>query len=535
MVAETGWATSPISFVLNSGQLALLTGPGGSGKSLFAEKLAGIHRPGIDLRGKLSLTYRESSATFDSRTPRVALVPQDARLAALPTDRVSSLLSAIPDATGWLERLGLDRRRIRSMEFRALSLSERKRVLLVRSLGSYFDLLVVDGYGETLDPHGQGLLLDVVDECCASGKMVLMTSREPEPAGVVANAIAHLGPTRQADSGVMPLLRRSARPPATTQQPPLIEVQDVVVARGRRGLNRRPAAYPVDGATLDIARREVLVLLGASGSGKTTLLESIAGLRTPAHGMIRLSGRNLHDVRGVRQRRLQRQIQLVFQDAPSVLEGRRTVREHLLEAQALGRAKTDEPNQWLERLGLAPHLIDLPADVLSSSEATRVDLARSLAVSPRAVLFDEPRDSGLESDRGVLASVIHAEKFRGLSFLIATSEPEIARTLSDRVAIFDGGQVVEIGTKEEVLNRPAHPRTPAFLEGQPLHRKDQARSPTACAFAESCNRRGDRCEQERPPLRLLSGPSHSSHRVACFYPLRGQEAPPPPSDLTGRW
>jgi len=217
----------------------------------------------------------------------------------------------------------------------------------------------------------------------------------------------------------------------------------------------------------------------------------------------------------------------VFQDATAVLDGNRTVAAHLLEAQSLGGDRSHSPAAWLERLGLSPRLLRAPADQLSASESQRIDLARSLIVSPRLVLFDAPEVSGAESDGGLIASVLASEKANGRAFLVASSNPEIAKSLADRIAILHAGRVIELGTRDEVLNRPGHPVTWAMLHGGEIAPSDPTAPCHGCPHTPLCARRQlPQCNEREPMLApLLHRPDDSEsvvpgqHRVACFQPI----------------
>jgi ABC-type dipeptide/oligopeptide/nickel transport system ATPase component len=210
----------------------------------------------------------------------------------------------------------------------------------------------------------------------------------------------------------------------------------------------------------------------------------------------------------------------------AVLDGEMTVEEHLLEAGRLGHKSANSASVWLERLGLAERLLTVPADVLSSSEAARIDLARSLAVSPRAILFDEPRDAAIGADGGLLTSLISGERAKGTSFLLATSEPDLARQIGDRIAILDSGLLIEMGPREAVLKRPAHPRTLDILAGNPCPQVMQKTVPKGCPFTPDCPRRIPKCELELPHLIPVAGAQH--HRAMCFNQAGTSPAPEAP-------
>jgi ABC-type dipeptide/oligopeptide/nickel transport system ATPase component len=177
----------------------------------------------------------------------------------------------------------------------------------------------------------------------------------------------------------------------------------------------------------------------------------------------------------------------------------------------------------MEKIGLNEELLGMRADVLSASESQRVDLARSLIVSPQLILLDNPEVGAVNADGGVMTALVKAEKGLGRAFLIATNEPETAIALADRVAVLHAGRVIELGRQSDVFRKPAHPVTLAMLEGTSLPATDPTRPPVGCAFAEACAFRQPICQEKEPMLAPLPGRLHlqvaGTHRVACFHPV----------------
>jgi ABC-type Fe3+/spermidine/putrescine transport system ATPase subunit len=220
---------------------------------------------------------------------------------------------------------------------------------------------------------------------------------------------------------------------------------------GAGGDRRRPV---LDGLTLDVDRGEVVALLGPSGSGKTTALRLIAGFETPDTG----GGRVLvegQDVSGLPPAR--RNFGMVFQHY--ALFPHLTVGENVafgLEGRGLGRG------QVRSRVAAALALVDLPdferrrVGEISGGQQQRVALARALAPEPRVLLLDEPLsnlDPALrERTRRELRRAIRRV---GITTLLVTHEQEEAFYLGDRVAVLEGGVLHQVGTPEELYDRPA--------------------------------------------------------------------------------
>lgn len=528
----SGFETERLTFDLDRGQACAVVGRPGSGKSLIFESLAGIVRP-----------HTETLGTFTS--PGRALVPQDARLAALPTDRVWSLVgisglgvrlqqvagtrwptSESEDrATVLMERLRLSPDRLAELSFRDLSATERRGILLCRALLSSPSVLLFDGWDEMTDGPTRRAIADLLRERMQEGLSVIFSSRRhplrdfPEAKVVALGAI-------EPEEVPVPLIQKPTETSPHTH--PLLELNRLGIAKPRlRLLRPRPPALPIDGATLFVRHGETVVLLGAAGSGKTTLLQTIAGLHAPSRGTILVSGHDVTYARGRRARRLRRDVQLVFQDAPSALDGNRTVEALLEEAMTLVDSRAYSPGEWLERLGLPQRLLRARADQLSASESQRVDLARSLVVAPRLVLFDAPGMSAADCDGGLLASLLSAEKAQGRAFLIATTDPEVARSLADRVAVIHAGRIIELGTSREVLDHPGHPVTQALVMGNAIAPTDPTAPSMGCPHVRLCERRKlPFCREQEPMLAPLIDPDHAEdgpaagqRRCACFNPL----------------
>lgn len=525
---ESGVATSPITAQVNASDVLLLVGPRGSGKSIIFEALAGYRRPLTALHG--------------TATGSCALVPQDSRLAALPTDSVWAILGLTRRAfllrkilgfrqTGsrkelraaeLLDALGLRLPQIFDRPLSSLSAGERKRLLCVAALINPPKILLIDGWDDFADPIVRHRLVDVLEELRREGMALIVTAR--------AFPAADLKPSRAFELAALvsvspPPIRQVARSTELHEQSPLLKVESLVVEKKKFewGWGGRSTAYPVDGAHLQLNAGESLVILGPSGSGKTSLLYAIAGLNAASAGTITLRGQDVTHARGRRARTLRRNVQMVFQDAAAILDASRTVREHLQEAVALARTADLDLKAVLDSVGLATTLLDAPVDQLSTSESQRLDLGRSLILKPKLVLWDAPSVSGAETDGPFLTQLLRNEQAQGRSFIIATQSPEIARALGDRIVIMYAGRIVEEGPAHHVLDHPAHPVTAAYLHGSGLSYSDPHAPAMGCPHVKNCpNRRLPLCEQSEPHLAAIApnlSARSSPGQVACFVPF----------------
>ena len=219
------------------------------------------------------------------------------------------------------------------------------------------------------------------------------------------------------------------------------------------------------GVTMTLNRGEVVSLLGPSGSGKTTLLRAVAGLEVPHQGSIRIGDKVVFDgSRRIDVPAEARNLGLVFQSY--ALWPHKTVFDNVaygLKLRSVGSSEVGtRVKTALDQLSLG-HLGQRFPHQLSGGQQQRVAIARALAIKPKLMLFDEPT-SALDPELvgEVLAAMRDLAK-QGLTMIVVTHEISFAREAADRVVFMDGGKVVEMGSPEDVIGNPQHPRTQAFL------------------------------------------------------------------------
>jgi polar amino acid transport system ATP-binding protein len=228
------------------------------------------------------------------------------------------------------------------------------------------------------------------------------------------------------------------------------------------------------GVSLEVRRREVVLMIGPSGSGKTTFLRCINHLEKINSGTIRVNGHLI----GYREQngkmvedkesaiaRQRREIGFVFQRFN--LFPHKTALENVIEAPVQVRGQSaDEAKEvgrsLLERVGLA-HKIDAYPAQLSGGQQQRVAIARALAMRPALMLFDEPT-SALDPEMiGEVLAVMQELAHEGMTMIVVSHEMGFAREAADRVVMMDDGQIIEEGTPEHFFENPTHERTKAFL------------------------------------------------------------------------
>ncbi|CDH46268.1 amino acid ABC transporter ATP-binding protein [Candidatus Contendibacter odensensis] len=240
----------------------------------------------------------------------------------------------------------------------------------------------------------------------------------------------------------------------------MIKVKNLVKVFTGRGQTVRA----VDDASTEVAKGEVVVIIGPSGSGKSTFLRCLNGLEEFDDGQVVIDGidiagskTNLNTVR--------REVGMVFQHFN--LFPHKTVLENVTLAQRVVRKRKaaeaeDRAMQLLIKVGIAEKAQEYPSR-LSGGQQQRVAIARALAMDPKIMLFDEPT-SALDPEMvGEVLDVMKQLAGEGMTMAVVTHEMGFAREVADRVLFMDAGRILEDSPPEQFFTAPKEPRAQMFL------------------------------------------------------------------------
>ena len=240
------------------------------------------------------------------------------------------------------------------------------------------------------------------------------------------------------------------------------------------GSSSKQVVKAVDDISFEIFEGETFGLVGESGSGKSTTGRSILRLNDATDGQILFDGKEIptktKDLKDFRK-----QAQMIFQDPYASLNGRMKVRDIIAEGMDIHgivktRAERDaKVNELLKMVGLNPEHANRYPHEFSGGQRQRIGIARALAVNPRFIVCDEPISA---LDVSIQAQIVNLlkqlQKEQQLTYLFIAHDLSMVKYISDRIAVMYQGEIVELGTADEVYHQPFHPYTKSLLSAIPL-------------------------------------------------------------------
>ncbi|WP_088141753.1 ABC transporter ATP-binding protein [Achromobacter xylosoxidans] len=425
-------------------------------------------------------------------------------------------------AMDWLRRVGIPEpeRRIDDYPFQ-FSGGQKQRVMIAIALAAEPLLLIADEPTTALDVTVQAQVLDLLAGIQREmGMAVLLITHD---LAVVKNVAHHVALMRGGEivesadaeeffrapkhpyarqlfeaiptfekrgtpltaSGREAMARDEARLSARAQARDaavVLDVQDLKVHYPvRKGPLRRVASWvkAVDGVTFTLKAGETLALLGESGCGKTTtgkaLLRLIDGARVS--GRATLQGQDVLSADRRTLQRLRQDIQIVFQDPYASLDPRMRVGDILDEGLASLRTGMDKESRrahaarLIERVGLPSNTLARYPHEFSGGQRQRIAIARALAVEPKVLICDEPTSALDVSVQAQILDLLRELQLElGIAYLFITHNFGVVEYLADRIAVMDGGRIIELGQADAVLHQPRQDMTRRLLAAVPrLH------------------------------------------------------------------
>ncbi|BAY93387.1 MULTISPECIES: dipeptide ABC transporter ATP-binding protein [unclassified Tolypothrix] len=527
---ELNWAVDDVSFTLQSGERMGLVGESGCGKSTLGRAVMRLLPSSSRIEGNVNFLGKKvfdltPQEMRKFRGEVVALIFQDpmTRLDPLMTignHCIETLQAHSPElskkqakekAIATLEKVKIPASRWNQYPHE-FSGGMRQRVAIALALLLNPKLIVADEPTTSLDVTVSAQILQELTRLCAEENMgLLLISHD---LAMVAEYCDRIGVMYQGKMVEMGSTESVFRQPQHEYTRSLLQaalhiqaVDDIANEDWALGSEDIPAQNPilkitelkqhytiepnfierifkaqnqtikaVDGINLELYPGEILGLVGESGCGKSTLSRTILQLIRPTAGKVEFLGQELTTLSRQEIRSSRRQMQMVFQDPHACLNPAMTVGQSigdpLLIHNLADATKAKEQVLWmLQKVGLTPPEVyyqRYPSD-LSGGQQQRVAIARALITRPKLLICDEPvsmLDASVQSQ--VLELMLQLKEEFELTYLFITHDLWLARFLCDRIAVMNGGQIVELGPTKRIFANPQHPYTKTLLAAAPL-------------------------------------------------------------------
>ena len=530
-------AVDDVSFSLHAGETLCIVGESGSGKSITARSILQIvGPPGRIVGGEILFTPPDGPtvdiAKLNPRTAGmrairgrdIAMIFQEPMTSLSPIHRIGWQIME-----GLLAHKLMDRKAARARAIDLLRQVEipnpeqavdrfpfefsggmRQRAMIAMALACNPKVLIADEPTTALDVTTQAEILRLIRRLQqAHGLAVLFITHDM---GVVAqiadNVLVMRGGEVVERAGIQDLFRAPkhpytirllqaatalgmAAPPArklAPQGPAILKIRDLTLtypAQSRLFGKAQPPTHAVRGVSFDLHEGENLGIVGESGSGKTTLGSCLIRVLKPSSGQVTYTMRDgsMREMAGLDRvglKPVHREMRMIFQDPFAALNPRMTVGQCigeplLVNGMMQGEALAQRISDLLGMVGLPPDVAGRYPHAFSGGQRQRIVIARALAPNPRLIIADEATSAlDVTLRRQILDLLLELQPELGLSFIFISHDLGVIRYFCDRIAVMHRGEIVEIGTADDICARPQMPYTQRLLaavpEANPAHR-----------------------------------------------------------------
>ncbi|MBN3739254.1 MULTISPECIES: dipeptide ABC transporter ATP-binding protein [Burkholderia] len=508
-------AVDDVTLAIGRGERVALVGESGSGKSVTALSILRLLRD-AEVSGAIRFAGQDLSTRSERemrglRGSDIAMIFQEPMTALNPLYTIGvqigetivlhdgvSAVEARKRAIALLARTGIAEpdRRVDSYPHQ-LSGGQRQRAMIAMALACRPRLLLADEPTTALDVTIRAQIVDLLlelqrEEAEKRGMAILLITHDLNLVRHFAERVAVMEHGRLVESGPVerifaqpehPYTQRllNSRPQRTVMPvmpiaPVVLDARHVSVqfARKRPGFAGWFGTVPVTAVadvSVSVRQGETLGIVGESGSGKSTLAMALLGLQKTAGGEIEFQGRALSSYRGREQTALRSNMQVVFQDPFSSLSPRHTIERIVGEGLELHRpdmtpdARRAKSLAVLREVGLDRTVLQRYPHEFSGGQRQRIAIARALVLEPRILILDEPTSAlDVSIQQQVLKLLANLQQKYNLGYVFISHDLEVIGAMAHRVAVMQGGAVVESGDVSDIFARPSHPYTQKLLK-----------------------------------------------------------------------
>ncbi|MEP0520217.1 MAG: ABC transporter ATP-binding protein [Hyphomicrobiales bacterium] len=511
-----------LSFSLNRGETLCIAGESGSGKSMTSLAIIGLlPKPAVRVtKGEIIFQNGDLAQASERqlravRGNRIAMIFQEPMTSLNPVLTIGrQLIEAIQAHTS----LGNNEARIKATDAlksvripqpeqrlkqhpHELSGGMRQRVMIAMALALEPDILIADEPTTALDVTVQGEVLELLRDlqkthgtsiilithdmgvvAAMADRVVIMQKGRLVEHGDVADIFADPshGYTKQLLAAVPRLgdgMRKAAQHSNESKdKKTLLEVNDLGVQFDIKGGffgKTTHHVHAVSGVSFEINEGETFSLVGESGCGKSTIAKALTGL-VPSSGNVHLRRAGSSVVTQDSANSRHRDIQMIFQDPYASLDPRMRVGDLVSEPMLIHKIGTVEERkartaELFERVGLQTSQMENYPHEFSGGQRQRICIARALALRPKLIIADESVAAlDVSVQARVLALLKELQQEFGIAYLFISHDMAVVENISDRVAVMYMGQIVEMGSRNQVFSSPQHPYTKRLISAVPI-------------------------------------------------------------------
>jgi len=506
-------AAIDMDYAIRPGEVLAIVGESGSGKSTSSMALLGLLPPNSRVHGSVKLSGREVTTMSPGqlrgiRGKDIAVIFQEPMTALNPVYTVGF---QIVEALRLHFQMAPSEARTRAIELirmvelpnpeqtfdkypHQLSGGQRQRAMIAMSISCDPILLIADEPTTALDVTVQAEILDLLRNLRTrlnsaiilithdlgvvadlADKVIVMKDGRIVERGTVEEIYNHPQHdyTKQLIAAVPHLGQVSARATEQLSEQPVLVLDDVAIEYPKRG--RIPAFRAAEHISFDIKEGEVVGLVGESGSGKTTVGRAIVGLLPIAEGSLKVRGQELREASPRQLKDARKGMGIVFQDPGSSLNPRFPIGQSIGEPIMLTGGIRDKAEvgrrveELLDKVELPRSYRNRYPHELSGGQRQRVGIARALALNPSLLVADEPTSALDVSVQARFLDLLQ-ELQRELRFacLFVSHDLGVVDALAHRIVVMSKGQLVEQGTRDEILRAPKDPYTQRLIAAVPV-------------------------------------------------------------------
>ena len=528
--AERRAVVDDFSFTLAGGETLCIAGESGSGKSMTALAIMGLlPKPGAWLAGgavalgTTRIDELSEACMREVRGSKIAMIFQEPMTSLNPVLTIGRQLTEAIEAHEPVGRAEAKRRAVAALQAvripdaasrlsqypHELSGGMRQRVMIAMALALKPEILIADEPTTALDVTVQGEVLELLRDMQRDlGTAVILITHDMGVVAEMASRVVVMRHGRVVEAGTTEAIFERPREAYTKEllaavsrigsgagrvasrevetasgdgsavspATPIISVRNLAVRFDLRGgiLNRVDRrVHAVEGVSFDIAPGETLSLVGESGCGKSTTAKALAGL-LPYEGDILVSGKTMAGLPRGEAKAMRRNVQMIFQDPFASLDPRMTIGDLLAEpmlihAIASGAERRDRVADLLDRVGLSADQMQRYPHEFSGGQRQRICIARALALRPKLIIADESVSAlDVSVQARVLELLRELQAEFGIAYLFISHDMAVVENISDRVAVMYLGQIVEMGTRDQIFVNPQHPYTQRLIAAVPM-------------------------------------------------------------------